>query len=68
MSLALLSNLLLMGPQTISCFHLLYWFDLRPSRCSSRVRKLEIYCLFRVEEAVKEGEKKKSEHDSGGIT
>lgn len=67
MSLALLSNLLLMGPQTISCFHLLYRFDLRPSRGFSWARKLEIYCLFQVEEALKEGGKK-SEHDSRGIT
>lgn len=62
-SLALLSNLPLMGPQTISCFHLLYWFDLRPScgfsLCVKKKKKnLEIYCLFLVEEAVKEGEKK----------
>lgn len=31
MSLSLLSNFLLMGPQTISCFHLSYWFNLWPS-------------------------------------
>lgn len=70
MSPALLSNLLLMGPQTISCFHLLYWFDLRPRHGISRVRKkLKIYCLFQVEEAVKEKKKKKeSEHAWRGVT
>ena len=47
-----------MGPQTISCFHLSYWFDLWPSRCLSRVPKLKIYRLSQVEEALK---KKKEE-------
>lgn len=42
-----------MGPQTISCFHLSYWFDLWPSRCLSRVQKLKIYRLSQVEEALK---------------
>lgn len=51
-SLALLSNLLLMGPWTISCFHLLYLFDLRSTRGFSYAQKnLEIYCLFQVEDA-----------------
>lgn len=43
MSLSLLGNFLLMGLQTISCFHLSYWFDLWPSHCLSRVQKLKIY-------------------------
>lgn len=53
MSLSLLSNFLLMGPQTISCFHLSYWFDLWPSQYLSWVQKLKIYRLSQVEEAVK---------------
>lgn len=53
MSLSLLSNFLLMGLQTISCFHLSYWFDLWPSHCLSWVQKLKIYRLSQVEEAVK---------------
>ena len=55
MSLSLLSNFLLMGPQTISCFHLSYWFDLWPSHCLSWVQKLKIYRLSQVEEAIKNG-------------
>lgn len=53
MSLSLLSNFLLMGLQTISCFHLSYWFDLWPSHCLSWVQNLKIYQLSQVEEAVK---------------
>lgn len=56
MPLSLLSNFLLMGPQTISCFHLSYWFDLWSTHCLSWVQNLKIYRLSQVEEAVK-GEK-----------
>lgn len=51
---SLLSNFLWMGPWTISCFHLLYLFDLWPSHCLSWVQKnLQIYHLSPVEEGIK---------------
>lgn len=52
---SLLSNFLWMGPRTISCFHLLYLFDLWPSHCLSWVQKnpLQIYRLSPVEEGIK---------------
>lgn len=56
MFLSLLSNFLLMGLQTISCFHLSYWFDLWPSHCLSWVEKLRIYRFSHKEEAVKKKE------------
>lgn len=53
-SLSLLSNFLWMGPWTISCFHLLYLFDLWPSHCLSWVQKnIQIYRLSPVEEGIK---------------
>lgn len=56
MFLSLLSNFLLTGLQTISCFHLSYWFDLWPSRSLSWVEKLRIYRFSHKEEAVKRKE------------
>lgn len=62
-SLSLLSNFLWMGPRTISCFHLLYLFDLWPSHCLSWVKKPPD-----LSPLSSGGGYKECEHACGGIT
>lgn len=57
---SLLGNFLLMVLQTISCFHLSYWFDLWPSHCLSWVQKTQDLSLL-PEWGSSKGRKKKED-------